>query len=96
MFSQAQIRLIGVFLCGVVAGVVAITFLGGREQITAAAQQNEATKVDQEQVGRYQAFKLEVPVAQAGLLDTTTGKLWMLQETGKNKWKWTHMIDGPK
>ena len=102
MFSQGQMRLIAVFLSGVVAGAVAIVFLGGRDQITTqaaqAAEQNGAVKVDQEvpQVGRYQAFKLEVPVAQAGLIDTTTGKLWMLQETGKNKWKWTHVIDGPK
>ncbi|OWK36800.1 hypothetical protein FRUB_09363 [Fimbriiglobus ruber] len=47
-------------------------------------------------MGRYQAFKLEVPIAQAGLIDTSTGKLWMLQATGKNQWKWVSLIEGPK
>jgi hypothetical protein len=102
MFSQAQMRLIGAFLSGMVVTVAAIVFLGGRDQITTpaaqAAEQNGAAQVDQgvPQAGRYQAFKLDSPLAQAGLIDTTTGNLWMLEATGKNSWKWVHMIDGPK
>jgi hypothetical protein len=102
MFRQAQIRLIGAFLSGVIVAVTAMVFLGGRDQSTTpvaqAAEQKGAAQVDQgvSQVGRYQAFKLENPLAQAGLIDTTTGKLWMLQGAGNNQWKWVHMIDGPK
>ncbi|WP_088259749.1 hypothetical protein [Fimbriiglobus ruber] len=102
MFSQAQMRLIGAFLGGVIVAVAAMVLLGGRDQITTAvaqaAEQNGAAPVDQKvpQVGRYQAFKLEVPIAQAGLIDTSTGKLWMLQATGKNQWKWVSLIEGPK
>jgi hypothetical protein len=102
MFSQAQMRLIGAFLSGVILAIAAMVFLGGRDQITTpaaqASEQNGAAQVDQKvpQLGRYQAFKLDNPLAQAGLIDTTTGKLWMLEATGKNSWKWVLLIDGPK
>jgi hypothetical protein len=107
MFRQVQIRTIAVFLSGVVVGVAGIVFLGGgRHQTTApaarAADQKETAQADQKeasQIGRYQAFtfKMEVPNSYAGLIDTSTGKVWSLQAfADAPKYRWVAMADGPK
>jgi hypothetical protein len=104
MFDQAQMRTIAVFLSGMVMGVAAVVFLGGgREQPAALAGQadpkvaRQAQQKDVSQIGRYQAFKIADPNWYAGLLDTTTGKVWSLQAYSiAPKYRWVALADGPK
>jgi hypothetical protein len=103
MFNQVPMRTIAVFLSGMVMGVAAVLLLG-REQPRALAGPaagrpvpRQAEQKEVSQIGRYQAFKLDVPNWYGGLLDTATGKVWALQAfADAPKYRWVALADGPK
>jgi hypothetical protein len=102
MLNQVQGRVIAIFLVGLTVGIAAVLYLGGGQEAPKAqagkvAGIAVARELEPTQIGRYQAFKLDVPNAHAGLLDTTTGKLWALQAfADEPKYRWVVLANGPK